>query len=273
MSIDILKKELKSKIIRNIYLFYGLEEYLKKYYLNQIETLILQKDFETLNKTVIEDKVDINYLTNLCNTYPMFSERKIIIIKNSNLFNATKKENSSIKTEKKINKNDEFINYLKDIPEYNCVVFFENEIDKRTKLVNLIKQNGLLVEFPYQKQQELVKWVINIFKSKNKEITSLTASKFIEYCDVGMENIFTEINKIDLFLDNKKLVEITDITKICTKSIKSRIFDLTDEIIKKNTNKAFDVLHELMILKEPIPKILFMIARQFRQTLQIKLLL
>ena len=50
------------------------------------------------------------------------------------------------------------------------------------------------------------------------------------------------------------------------------MFDLTDAIAEKNSSKALKLLNDMVILKEPIPKILFMIARQFRQILQVKLL-
>ena len=40
MSIEILKEELKSKKVGNLYLFHGPEEYLKQYYLNNIEEIM-----------------------------------------------------------------------------------------------------------------------------------------------------------------------------------------------------------------------------------------
>jgi DNA polymerase-3 subunit delta len=64
-----------------------------------------------------------------------------------------------------------------------------------------------------------------------------------------------------------------DIHKVCTKSIRSRIFDLTDAVAEKDRIKAFKILEDMVILKEPMPKILFMITRQLRHVLEMKLLL
>jgi DNA polymerase-3 subunit delta len=44
MSMQILTEELKKGKIRNLYLFYGPEEYLKNYYLEVIEKNILHKN-------------------------------------------------------------------------------------------------------------------------------------------------------------------------------------------------------------------------------------
>ncbi|MDF2523089.1 MAG: polymerase delta subunit, partial [Clostridiales bacterium] len=44
MSIDALKEDIKNNKIKNLYLFYGPEDYLKKYYLESIEKLILSEE-------------------------------------------------------------------------------------------------------------------------------------------------------------------------------------------------------------------------------------
>jgi len=43
MSIDKLKLEVKNKSLGKLYLFYGEEEYLKKFYLGKIEEIILSR--------------------------------------------------------------------------------------------------------------------------------------------------------------------------------------------------------------------------------------
>ena len=50
---------------------------------------------------------------------------------------------------------------------------------------------------------------------------------------------------------------VEDIEKLCTKSIKSRVFDLIDAISERNVDTALKLLNDMIILKEPFPKILF----------------
>ena len=50
MSQDILKKEVKNGNIRNIYLFYGEEDYLKEVYCKKIEDIVLKDGLKELNK-------------------------------------------------------------------------------------------------------------------------------------------------------------------------------------------------------------------------------
>lgn len=273
MSFDILKDDIKNKHFRKLYLFYGQEEYLKHYYTDTIEKSLISEDLKPLNKIVLEGKVELSSLINNCETLPVFSERKLVIVKNSGLFKPQKKtgaENSEDKKRKP--KKDELSDVLMDLPGHVCLIFYEGEVDKRIKVIDTIKKQGLIVEFTYLKPDELIKWVIKKLKTFDKEIDINTAAQLVDYCEQGMTEIQNELEKLNSYLGEKQKVTIAEVDRVCTKSIKSRVFDLTDAIAEKNSKKALKLLNDMVILKEPIPKIMFMIARQFRQILQVKLL-
>jgi DNA polymerase-3 subunit delta len=268
MSLDILKEQIKSNKIKNLYLFYGQEEYLKKLYLESIESKVVGVNMKAMNKVVLEGKVDISKLADNCETVPLFSERKLVLVKNSGIFKASKKADS----EKADGKKDGLAALIQSLPSYTCLIFAEEEIDKRLKVIDIIRKNGLIVEFPFQKPPELVKWVIKLLRSKNKTISSDLASVIVNNCDQGMVEIHNEVEKLILYLGDREAVLVNDVEKVCIKSIKSRIFDLTDAIAAKDSTRAFIILEEMAVLKEPMPKILYMIARQFNQLLSMKLL-
>lgn len=270
MSLEILKDDLKNNKIRSLYLFYGPEEYLKRHYIDSIEKSLLSEDLKALNKVVLEGKVELNRILDNCETLPIFSDRKVVIVKNSGLFKPSKKAGDTAKKGKSAN--DDLSAILQDLPSHVCLVFYEQEIDKRIKAIDVIKKHGLVVEYAYQKPEELVKWVIKRFRASSRDIDMATASRLVETCEQGMTEILNEVEKLLAYLGDKQKVTIQDIEMVCTKSIKSRVFDLTDAIAGKNSSKALMLLNDMVVLKEPIPKILFMIARQFRQILQVKLL-
>jgi len=271
MSLDILKKEIKEGKVRSLYLFYGQEEYLKRYYLDAIEGLLLKEggEFRQLNRIVLEGRADAEKIIDNCETLPVFSDRKMVIVKNSGYFKQGSKESASRKGS---SKDADLLSYLQNVPGHTCLVFYEEEIDKRLKSVDAIKKNGLMVEFPYQKPADLARWVVNKFRASNIAIDPQTASMLVDNCEQGMTDIQHEIDKLVLYLGDRKKVEAADIERVCVKSVKSRIFDLTDAIAEKNGIRALEILNDMIALKEPIPRILFMIAKQFRQILQMKLL-
>lgn len=270
MSMDILKKDIKDNAVRKLYLFYGPEEYLKKYYLESVQKLIVDKGMEAVNKIVLEGKQDVAKMIDCCETMPVFSERKLVVIKNSGFFKS--KKDGEPKKGKSRSKGDELTAFLQEVPEHVCLIFYEPEADKRLKLVDIIRKHGLVVEFAIQKPAELVKWTVKVFKSYEKEIDTMTASRLVENCEQGMTEILNEITKVVLFSGDRKKISEKDIESVCIRSIKSRIFDLTDAIAEKNAALALKLLDDMISLKEPLQKILFMIARQFRHVMEMKLL-
>lgn len=277
MSLDTLKDQLKNNNIGTLYLFYGEEEYLKKYYLEQIEKKLIDDAMREMNYTLLDGKVSVNDIISNCCNMPFFSEKKVVLVKNSGLFKPTKKEaeekpSKASKSAKKATPTEELMDFLKEIPEHACLVFYEAEVDKRLKLLDVLKKQGVVVEFELQKPAELVKWVVKFFKSEKKEIMQETAAYFVENSEQTMTEMMNEMKKLLLFCNLKETISLEDIKTICTRSIHGRIFDLMDAIVEKNSSLAIKLLDDMIMMKEPIQKILFMIAKQFRQMYEIKLL-
>ncbi len=269
MSEDLLKKAIKNNEIGSLYLFYGQEEYLKRNYTGYIETKLLSDELKLLNKIVLEGKTSPSAIIDNCETLPVFSERKIVVAKNSGLFKGAKKED---KSGRKAKTEDALAAFLQNVPPHVCLIFIEAEIDKRIKYVDLIKKNGLIVEFNYRKPEEMVSWIMKKMRGQGFEIDTDTASKLAEYCEQGMDDVSNEIDKLFAYAGIRNRITSADIEKVCTKSVKSRVFDLTDAIAAKQCAKALTLLNDMVVLKEPMPKVMYMIARQFRQLLQVKLL-
>ena len=57
---------------------------------------------------------------------------------------------------------------------------------------------------------------------------------------------------------------------ICTVTTESRVFDMIRALAEKRQKEALDLYYDLLSLKEPPMRILFLIARQFNQMLQLK---
>ena len=63
-----------------------------------------------------------------------------------------------------------------------------------------------------------------------------------------------------------------DVEVICTTQITNQIFDMVNAVADKNQKKALDYYYDLLALKEPPMRILFLVARQFKLLLEVKTL-
>ena len=62
-----------------------------------------------------------------------------------------------------------------------------------------------------------------------------------------------------------------DIEDLAIKTLDSNIFDLTDNLGKKNIQKSLEILNELLYLKEPMQKILITLYNHFKKLYIVKL--
>lgn len=316
----LLWKMIKSRNIGSLYLFYGPEIYLKRNYAEQIEKAILTEDFKLLNKVTLEGKVTPTAIIDNCETLPAFSDRRLVIVKNSGLFRGTRKGSGADAAEitedaavndipgdtgegsaednfgaggmngaeagdtggagkkadgrrKRAAGGDELADFLQNVPKHVCLVFMEEEIDKRIKYVKLIEQYGLIVEFNFRKPDELTGWVMKRINELGHETNPHAAALIVEYCEPGMDDILNEIKKLCAFAGSRRTITEDDVERVCTRSVKSRVFDLTDAIAANQVAKALSLLNDMEMMREPMPKVMYMIARQFRQLIQVKLML
>ena len=82
-----LKKELSENNLGNLYLFYGEEDYLRDYYIQQVQKKLLTEGMETFNLHQFQGKeLDIQTLADCVDTLPMMSQRTMILVYDYDLF-------------------------------------------------------------------------------------------------------------------------------------------------------------------------------------------
>lgn len=80
-----------------------------------------------------------------------------------------------------------------------------------------------------------------------------------------MQVLINEMRKLIEYVGNGGTITKKEIELLCIKQLDYIIFDLTDNLGKKDTKKALEVLHELIYNKEPIQKILITIYNHFKK--------
>lgn len=86
-----------------------------------------------------------------------------------------------------------------------------------------------------------------------------------------MQDLINEVRKQIEYVGEGGKITKESIDMLCIKKIESVIFDLTDNLGKKNTSKALEVLNNLIYNKEPLQKILITLYNHFKKLYIIKL--
>lgn len=253
-----LNQDIKDGVFRPVYLLYGEEAFLKKSYKNRLKVAVVGDD--TMNFNYFEGKsLDIKELISLADTMPFFTERRMILVEDSGFFKSAAGE--------------ELVTYLPTMPDTTCLVFVESEVDKRNRLYKKVKELGHVAEMTRQDVAQLAKWAGTILAKDGKKITRNTMDLFLSMAGDDMENIRMELEKLISYTGDRDVITDEDVRAIGTVRVTSKIFDMVAAIVNGNTRRAMDLYEDLLTLKEPPMRILFLIARQFNQILQVKALM
>lgn len=86
-----------------------------------------------------------------------------------------------------------------------------------------------------------------------------------------MQDLINEVRKLIEFVGANGIITNKEIDLLCIKQIDSVIFDLTDNLGKRDIEKAMQVLKELIYEKEPIQKILITLYNHFKKLYIVKI--
>lgn len=93
---------------------------------------------------------------------------------------------------------------------------------------------------------------------------------FLTKTGTDMGNIEKELEKLLCYTLGREVITRKDIEEICTTQITNHIFDMLRAVTEKKQQKALDLYYDLLALKEPPMRILYLLARQFNQMMQVK---
>lgn len=264
-----------------IYLFFGEETYL-------LETKVkkIKKEFGELVQGINYIQIDDTNVGELISDLetPAFGfPKKLIIAKNTGLFKKekktskkTKEETKKTKTtgEEKLSLTDKIAKYLEEnITELNDtvdLVFIEQEADKNS-LYQTIEKVGEVKEFSLLKLPDLITNLRKIAAAYQVSIDDTTAKYLVECCGTNLQDLINEERKLIEYKSAGGTITKEDIDKLCIKQIQAVIFDLTDNLGKKETKNALEVLHGLLANKEPIQRILITLYNHFKKLYIIKI--
>lgn len=250
-----INEQIKSGDFRKIYLLYGEEAYLKKQYKNKLTKAMLPEG-DTVNYAYFEGKgIEPEKLIDLAETMPFFAERRLIVVENSGFFkNAVPK----------------FADYIKTMPDTTCFLFVENEVDKRGKMFKAVKDTGYISEIGRQDEKTLLYWIAGQIKREGKQIKESTARYLVSRAGTDMELLEKELEKLFSYTLGRTEITTEDIEAVCTTQIANKIFDMVEAVAAKQQKKALDYYYDLLALKEPPMRILYLLSRQFRLLLEVK---
>lgn len=241
-----------------VYLLYGLEKYLID---KEIKDIMKKNNIDSININSYDLNVEtIETIIDDCMTISLFSDKKGIIVYNSNIFTA-KKNN----IEQNIGVLEQ---YLNNINPNTILIFtsYEDKIDERKKIVKSFKNIINIKKFSNDTN------INNIVKDmfKDYQINNSTINLLIDRVGKNLTILSQEVDKIITYKNEDKNISDSDIIMLTNKNFDIDIFALIEAIITKDKSKALNIYYEMLKYNEEPIKIIVMLANQFRIIYQAK---
>ncbi len=253
----------KQEKIYSVYLLYGKENYLKEDISKKLRNRLIDPAYRELNyKVFYGEKLSINEVINDLETLPLMSKHKLAVIKEA----------------EKISENDKkkLVNYfnrlsLKNVFSTLIIIYKESRPNK--ELITAVKRVGIATNFSITDKAKLFLWIKTKFRHSNKKITqeALFYLQSIVGSDLG--RLFNEIEKIDIYTKDQKVIEKEDVMITIGGSESVNIFKVLDSIGDKDIKNAIEGLVKLNQGNLHHLSIFAMIYRQIKLIFQTKLLL
>lgn len=263
-----LIKQIRLEQINRFYLFKGEEPYLMDHTLKQFIDLIPENGRDFNLRVIDAEDASIANLESILETVPMFSDKKLVILRDVVECNEASKEDFF----------KGLAEIIPSIPSDTVLIAVDrrNKLDKRSKLYKQAKSDASLIDFPRADEKELERWLLRKITEAGKNIRPKTLTALSRMS--GYHDYESTVQLYELDNELKKLLEFSgeEITEDDLHAVLSSNFD---ENIFKFLNEAFSgkkemflTLQELELANVPIQRTWHMVLRQARLLLEISLL-
>lgn len=243
------------------FLLLGQDQWTKNQYIRKVKEDVLASAQDIMNYYEAKEKeVIVDNLKDVVETLPFFAEHKLIYLKDTGYFKPGRKEES-----------EKFEALLEKLPDYIVMLIDEQEVDKRSRLFKVIKDQHELISFDYPGEEAVVKLLQEKCKEDQVSIDSSTLFYFVRNMPEDIAYILGEWHKLVSFVEDGKITKEA-IDTICVFSLETRVFELVKRIANGKSDEALQIYNRMLQSKESPIGILVLIGRQFRVMYQVKYL-
>lgn len=249
-----INEDIQNNEWKRVYLLYGDEAYLRHQYRDRIREALCP-EADDMNLSRLEGKgISPVEVAELAETLPFFAEHRLIIIEESGWFKAG---------------SNGFEEQLPQFPDTTVILFVESEVDKRGRLFRTVKEIGYAAEMKTPSEKELAVWLRKQCSAEKKQITDEAVRALLEQAGTNMNLLQMELEKLFSYAWDQDTITLTAVQEVCSNQAENQIFDMLDAIGNQDREKALDLYHDLLALREPAMRILYLLTRQINILLQV----
>lgn len=236
-----IKKHIKAGAAASLYLVYGDESYLASFYANSLASSVADTSGMSFDYYYFDSEtIDFDSFYEAAETLPVMSEKVCIFIKDFPFLKITADELR------------QYTEYFGKLPDTAIVIFLLANVEVDVKqnqkwktVLDAFDKNGVIFCLSKRTDSQVADLLVRSASKRNSSISRETAEYFISIVGNEMTVLLNEFDKLCSFSDGKEITrEMID--EISVKSVEASVFDLTTAINTGKSDRAFEILTELI---------------------------
>ena len=254
--------EFKAGTVRNVYLFYGPEAYIRKSALATMQKKLLMPGLESMNCTFMQSPSAQQIIEN-CETLPMMGDWRLVVVQGLELL-----ESGKVKDEAQ--ESAALCAYLPRVPQTTCLIFECETPDKRKKLCQTLMKLPGAVSFDTLSDARLAQWMNQTLKPLGKKMDAQACAQLAFTSGRDLTMLHGELQKLAAYAGDRTAITQEDIERVATHTAECTVFAMVDALVDGQAQQAFSLLSVLLESGEQRLGVLALITRQYRQMMYAK---
>ena len=243
---EVLKKSLSEKLLP-VYIFFGEDSWLKKYYTDKIIKKITDPD-DVFNFARFGADSSLQEVYDFAMQLPMMADKKCIVLSDYNFEDCSKSDL------------DRLIELLSDMPDtsvliltFDTVQFDSKKSGKFKKIVTAAEKcGGMAVKLDHRRLPELIKMLSDGAQKRGCRMDSSVAKYLIETAGDDINTLKNELDKLCAFVSSG-VIDKKTVDSVSVKTVETSVYNLSKYIFECNITEALSLLDELFFMRiEPM---------------------
>jgi DNA polymerase-3 subunit delta len=251
------KKYIEKPISDNLFVIHGEERFFFDQILEDIEkSVFTNKADKDLNYHLFYGtEITLSELLNTCLSYPMLTDRKLVIVKEFDKLQITDPES--------------FLKYL-DNPQSTTILVLVADRFNRTKIYTDILKKGVTVKCRKLNESDIFHWTMSKLKEFNIQADRESVAFLVENIGANLLRLNLEIEKIKSFLETGQPLTLDLVSQITGFEREVNIYNFQNVLAARNLKSSLKIGSHLLEQGEALAAMLPSVFTFFRRIWVVK---
>ena len=252
-----------------VYLVQGKEPYLQELARKVfLDTIVAPEDQDLNVGRFNMDEVSVQTAIQDAESVPFFGDRRLVMIDNPTFLTGEKEKKSIDHQLERLQA------YLEHPMDSSVMVFFApyEKLDQRKKIVKQLKKVAVLLDASELSERDVKQYIKDFLRDSQFDIQENALNSLLVKTQYSLTTSMKELDKLMIAAADSKVIQVESVEALVAKTLEQNIFDLGEAVLRKDSIRALQIYHDMLLQKEDPLKMNAILLGQFRLLLQVSYL-